>query len=42
MVSARLDRARQRPDEALKSLERAADLIASRRRRTNPDARELG
>jgi eukaryotic-like serine/threonine-protein kinase len=41
LVSARLDMARQRPDEALKSLERAGDLIASRRQRTNPDAREL-
>jgi eukaryotic-like serine/threonine-protein kinase len=41
LVSARLDIARDRPDEALKSLERAAALIASRRQRTNPDAREL-
>jgi serine/threonine-protein kinase len=41
LVSARLDMARNRPDEALKSLERAGELIASRRQRTNPDAREL-
>jgi hypothetical protein len=41
LVSARLDTARQRPDEALKSLDRAGALIASRRQRTNPDAREL-
>ena len=41
LVSARLDVARHRPDEALKSLERAEALIASRRQRTNPDAREL-
>ncbi len=41
LVSARLDMARHRPDEALKSLERAGALIASRRQRTNPDAREL-
>ena len=41
LVSARLDMARDRPDEALKSLDRAGDLIASRRQRTNPDAREL-
>jgi serine/threonine-protein kinase len=41
LVSARLDLARNRPDEALKSLERAGALIASRRQRTNPDAREL-
>jgi tetratricopeptide (TPR) repeat protein len=41
LVSARLDMARKRPDEALKSLERAGELIASRRQRTNPDAREL-
>jgi serine/threonine-protein kinase len=41
LVSARLDMARNRPDEALKSLDRAGDLIASRRQRTNPDAREL-
>jgi hypothetical protein len=41
LVSARLDIARHRPDDALKSLERAAGLIASRRQRTNPDAREL-
>ncbi|MGB6308801.1 MAG: protein kinase [Steroidobacteraceae bacterium] len=41
LVSARLDIARNRPDEALKSLERADALIASRRQRTNPDAREL-
>jgi tetratricopeptide (TPR) repeat protein len=40
-VSARLDLARHRSDEALKSLERAAALIASRRQPTNPDAREL-
>jgi eukaryotic-like serine/threonine-protein kinase len=41
LVSARLDIARHRPDEALKSLERASALIASRRQSTNPDAREL-
>jgi tetratricopeptide (TPR) repeat protein len=41
LVSARLDIARNRPDEALKSLERANALIASRRQKTNPDAREL-
>jgi eukaryotic-like serine/threonine-protein kinase len=41
LVSARLDIARNRPDEALKSLERAGALIASRRQKTNPDAREL-
>jgi hypothetical protein len=41
LVSARLDIARHRPDEALKSLERAGALIASRQQRTNPDAREL-
>jgi len=41
LVSARLDIARNRPDEALKSLERAGALIASRRQGTNPDAREL-
>jgi tetratricopeptide (TPR) repeat protein len=41
LVNARLDIARHRPDEALKSLERAAALIASRQQRTNPDAREL-
>jgi len=41
LVSARLDMARHRPDEALKSLERAGELIASRRQQTNPDAREL-
>jgi serine/threonine protein kinase len=41
LVSARLDIARHRPDEALKSLERAGTLIASRQQRTNPDAREL-
>lgn len=41
LVSARLDIARNRPDEALKSLETAGALIASRQQRTNPDAREL-
>jgi eukaryotic-like serine/threonine-protein kinase len=41
LVSARLDIARNRPDEAWKSLERAGALIASRGQRTNPDAREL-
>jgi serine/threonine protein kinase len=41
LVSARLDIARQHADEALKSLERAAALIASRKQSTNPDAREL-
>jgi len=33
--------ARQRSDDALKSLARAAALIASRRQPTNPDAREM-
>jgi serine/threonine protein kinase len=41
LLNARLDMARNRPDEALKSLARAAALIASRRQRTNPDARDL-
>lgn len=41
LVGARLDIARNRPDDALKSLERAGALIASRRQRSNPDAREL-
>ena len=41
LVSARLDLARRRPDEALKTLEQAGALIASRRQSTNPDAREL-
>ncbi len=41
LVSARLDIARDRPDEALKSLERAGALIAACRQRSNPDAREL-
>jgi eukaryotic-like serine/threonine-protein kinase len=41
LVSARLDIARNRPNEALNSLERAGALIASRQQRTNPDAREL-
>ena len=41
LVSARLDIARDRPDEALRSLERAGALIAARRQRINPDAREL-
>jgi eukaryotic-like serine/threonine-protein kinase len=41
LVNARLDMARHRPDEALKSLDRAGALIASRRQRINPDAREL-
>jgi hypothetical protein len=41
LVNARLDMARHRPDEALKSLDRAEALIASRRQRINPDAREL-
>ncbi len=41
LVSAQLDMARHRPDEALKSLERAGALIASRRQGTNPDARAL-
>jgi serine/threonine protein kinase len=41
LVSARLDIAGNRPAEALKSLERAGVLIASRQQRTNPDAREL-
>jgi tetratricopeptide (TPR) repeat protein len=41
LVSARLDIARNRPEDALKSLERAAAIIASRRQKTNPDAREL-
>ena len=41
LVSARLDIARHRPEQALKSLGRAGALIASRQQRTNPDAREL-
>jgi tetratricopeptide (TPR) repeat protein len=41
LVSARLDLARRRPDEALKTLQRAGALIASRGQSTNPDAREL-
>lgn len=41
LLSARLDLAEHRSDEALKSLERAAGLIASRHQPTNPDAREL-
>lgn len=41
LVNARLDLARHRADVALKSLSRAAALIASRRQPTNPDAREL-
>lgn len=41
LVNARLDIARHRFDEALKSLDRAAALIASRQQPTNPDAREL-
>jgi len=41
LVGARLDIARNRPEEALKSLERADALIASRHQRTNPDSREL-
>jgi tetratricopeptide (TPR) repeat protein len=41
LVSARLEIARDRPGEALKSLERAGALIASRGQKTNPDAREL-
>ena len=41
LLNARLDIARNRPDEALKSLVRAAALIASRQQRTNPDARDL-
>lgn len=41
LVNARLDIARHRPDEALRSLDRAGALIASRRQRTNPDARVL-
>jgi tetratricopeptide (TPR) repeat protein len=41
LVSARLDMARHRPQEALKALDRAGTLIASRQQRTNPDAREL-
>jgi serine/threonine-protein kinase len=41
LVNARLDLARHRPDEALKSLDRAGALVASRRQPTNPDAREL-
>jgi serine/threonine protein kinase len=41
LVSAHLDIARNQPDAALKSLERAGALIESRRQKTNPDAREL-
>ncbi len=41
LVSARLDIGRNRPEEALQSLERAGALIASRRQNSNPDAREL-
>jgi eukaryotic-like serine/threonine-protein kinase len=41
LVSARLDIARERSDEALQTLDRASALIASRRQETNPDAREL-
>lgn len=41
LVHARLDMARHRSDDALKSLARAAALIASRRQPSNPDAREL-
>jgi len=41
LVSVRLDMARHRPEEALKSLDRAGALIALRQQRTNPDAREL-
>lgn len=41
LVSARLEIARHRPDEALKTLDRAEALITSRRQTTNPDAREL-
>ncbi len=41
LVSAQLAIARNQPDEALKTLERAGALIASRKQRSNPDAREL-
>ena len=40
-VNARLDMARQEPQQALRTLEDAADLIAARHQATNPDAREL-
>jgi serine/threonine-protein kinase len=41
LLGARLDIARHQPDEALKTLDRAATIVASRRQPTNPDAREL-
>jgi eukaryotic-like serine/threonine-protein kinase len=41
LLHARIDLAHHRPDDALKSLQRAATLIALRRQPTNPDAREM-
>ena len=41
LLQARLELARHQPDEALKSLDRAGAIIASRQQPTNPDAREL-
>jgi len=41
LVGSRLQIALQRPEEALRSLDTAGALIASRRQATNPDAREL-
>jgi hypothetical protein len=41
LLGARLSIEHHRPDEALRSLERAATLIASRGQPTNPDARAL-
>jgi serine/threonine-protein kinase len=41
LVHARLDLARQRPESAASSLERAATLIGARRQPVNADAREL-
>ena len=41
LVDARLSLARQKSEEASRSLETAANLIAARRQPTNPDAREL-
>jgi serine/threonine-protein kinase len=41
LIGARLDIALDQPDEALKSLDRAAAIVASRQQPVNPDAREL-
>jgi hypothetical protein len=41
LVHARLDLARQRPENAVSSLERAATLIGARRQPINAEAREL-